>query len=86
MRLHDARALRQVRAVSMSACEGCASLSGGIYIANCRACTVRMIARSLPRWESARLGRISDAYKASLVRAFGDGWQAGHAEVKAAAC
>jgi hypothetical protein len=64
-------------------CPGCAFPQSGLYIAGCRACTLRDIASGPAFFQSVRASRLSDAYKVQL-RALGSVDDA-HAEVKAMA-
>lgn len=64
-------------------CLGCAKPEGGTYIAGCRACRLRLIARGPWFAESMREGKLTPAYRAQLA---GLGKAADvHAEVKAVA-
>lgn len=68
-------------------CAACAAVAAdslsGAYVADCRACRVRHIARGPAHWESRRAGKLLPRYVAQLA-ALGD-VAAAHAEVKAVA-
>lgn len=64
-------------------CTACTNPTGGVYVAGCRACTVRRLARSAAFHQSNAAGRRTAEYKRLLTQSFGEGWEAGHAEVKA---
>ena len=64
-------------------CPGCDKPEGGLYIAGCRGCRLRLIARGPWYAESMRDGKLTPAYRAQLA---GLGVPAAvHAEVKAVA-
>lgn len=64
-------------------CEGCMNPAGGTYIAACRGCRLRLIARGPWFAESQREAKLTPAYRAQLA---GLGKPADvHAEVRAAA-
>lgn len=52
---------------SVIECEGCAKPAGGVYIASCRACSLRKIARSLEYWKSRAMGKLTPEYLALLA-------------------
>jgi hypothetical protein len=54
----------------------------GLYVAGCKPCTARELANSIEHAEARMLGKMTPRYMARLRAAFGDGWEAGHAEVK----
>lgn len=68
-------------------CQACAAVAAnplsGAYVADCRACLVRRIARGPAHWESRRAGKLLPRYVAQLAT-LGD-VAAAHAEVKAVA-
>lgn len=68
----------------MSACEGCANPSGGVYVRGCRACSLRDLAAGPLFWQSMNLGKLTPEYRAALL-CLGDDAAAVHLEVKAAA-
>ncbi len=47
-------------------CEGCARPERGTYIAGCRQCALRNMARGPAFFASARAGKITPAYAAQL--------------------
>jgi hypothetical protein len=61
-------------------CEGCAKPAGGIYIAGCRSCTLRWIARSPAHDASRRARKLTPRYVA-LLAPLGDAEKV-HLEVK----
>lgn len=65
-------------------CDGCRTPERGLYIAHCRGCTLRSLAAGPLFFESMRLGRLTPAYRAALLR-LGRDLPAVHGEVKAAA-
>lgn len=62
-------------------CAACANPAGGLYIAGCRPCTLRSVARSPEHFESRKAGRMTPGYRA-LLQAHGPTDEV-HAEVKA---
>jgi len=65
-------------------CDGCRAPERGLYIAQCRGCTLRSLAAGPLFHDSMRLGRLTPAYRAALLR-LGRDVPAVHGEVKAAA-
>lgn len=69
----------------MTDCEGCLNPDGGLYMAGCRQCSIRRLARGPEFYASVAAQRIVPAYLETLRALFGDDWKAGHEEVKAEA-
>ena len=67
----------------MTDCKGCASVSGGVFIAGCRQCAVRSLAAGPLFFASMRAGKLTPEYQSAL-QALGEPAVV-HAEVKAAA-
>ena len=71
-----------------ASCPACAEAtanrwSGGAYRADCQECGARALSHSPEYFEGQRTGKMTPAYRQSLVHLFGDEWQAGHYSVKA---
>ena len=68
-------------------CDACTAAEAapmtGLYQAGCRACTARQLANGIEHAEARMLGKMTPRYMARLRAAYGDAWEAGHAEVKA---
>lgn len=68
-------------------CDACTTAESapmtGLYRAGCRACAARQLANSIEHAEARMLGKMTPRYMARLRSVFGDGWEAGHREVKA---
>lgn len=64
-------------------CEGCVKPNGGTYIAACRGCRLRLIARGPWFAESQREAKLTPAYRAQLA-GLGKAAEV-HAEVRALA-
>lgn len=62
-------------------CAGCANPNGGLYVAGCRVCQLRDIARGPEFYASMRACKLTPAYMARL-QSLGE-VEAVHAEVKA---
>ena len=65
-------------------CEGCARPEGGLYIASCRDCSLRHIARGPDYFASAAEGAPTERYRAQLA-ALGGKPSAIHKAVQATA-
>ena len=68
-------------------CDACTAAetdpSTGLTQAGCRGCTARELANGIEHAEARMLGKMTPRYMAKLRAAYGDGWEAGHHEVKA---
>jgi hypothetical protein len=65
-------------------CSGCESQAGCVYVAGCRHCALRSIARGPEFFASLRACKLTPAYMARL-QLLGSVVEDVHAEVKAAA-
>lgn len=65
-------------------CAGCASPSEGLFIAGCRACSIRCLARGPLYFAAAQAGKLTREYRQALL-VLGSDAAAVHAEVKAQA-
>lgn len=65
-------------------CEACDKPAGGLYIAGCRACGIRSLARGPLFFAAAKAGKLGREYRRALL-ALGSDAAAVHAEVKAQA-
>ena len=68
-------------------CTDCASAmlkaAWGGFRSSCLGCAARAIAHGMLYFEAAKRDAMTPTYKAALQSTFGDGWRAGHDQVKA---
>ena len=68
-------------------CDACTAAEAdsmtGLTQDGCRGCTARELANSIEHAEARMLGKMTPRYMARLRAAYGEAWEAGHAEVKA---
>ena len=73
-------------AAACQACEAAKTQKHCPYFrAGCQGCAVRSLAGSIAYHESAKSGRLTEAYQKALQALYGDDWQQMHAAVKAEA-
>ncbi len=65
-------------------CEACDKPHGGLFIAGCRGCGIRSLARGPLFFAAAQAGKLTREYRRALL-ALGSDAAAVHAEVKAQA-
>jgi hypothetical protein len=67
-------------------CDACAvadeNTLTGLYQTGCKACSARKLAQSIEYARARIQGKLIPEYIAALHAVYGEGWQAGHFEVK----